>query len=78
MVAVQILRFQTRTGSLPATVEEAVFDPIQADRFDYVATGQGLFELTAVRDGHVVVYSSDQSLMQFVSNAQIVLERARP
>ncbi len=78
MVAVQILQFQSRTGTLPATAEEAVFDPIQADRFEYAVIGRGLFQLTAARDGHVVVYSSDQSLMRFVGNAQIVLERARP
>ena len=45
---------------------------------EYAVIGRGLFQLTAARDGHVVVYSSDQSLMQFVGNAQIVLERARP
>lgn len=78
MVAVQILRFQSRTGTLPATAEEAGFDPIQADRFEYTGTGGGIFRLTAERGDHVVVYSSDQSLAEFVNNAQAVLEGARP
>jgi len=78
MVAVQILRFQSAKGRLPITAEEAVFEPIQADRFEYVATGQDLFRLTATRDGHVVVYSSDQSLVEFASQARAVLERANP
>ena len=76
MVAVQILRFQSTTGNLPAVAEEAVIDPIRADRFEYTDIGRGIFTLTAVRDGHVVVYSSDQSLTEFLSNAQIVLEGA--
>ena len=78
MVAVQILRFQSRTGTLPATVEEAGSDPIPADRFEYAATGGGVFRLTAARGDHVVVYSSDQPLTELVSNAQVVLEGAKP
>ena len=76
MVAVQILRFQSATGTLPSVAEEAVIDPIRADRFEYADVGRGIFRLTAVRDGHVVVYSSDQSLTEFLSNAQIVLLNA--
>ncbi len=77
VLAVQILRFQSRTGTLPATVEAAGFDPIEADRFEYAATGD-LFQLTAVRGDHVLVYSSDQPLAEFVGGAQIVLEGAEP
>ena len=76
-VAVQILRFQSRTGTLPATLEEGGFDLVQADRFEYAATG-GTFRLTAGRGDQVVVYSSDQPLAEFVGNAQIVLEGAKP
>ena len=78
MVAVQILRFQSRTGTLPATVEEAGSDPIEADRFEYAVTGGGVFRLTAERGNHAVVYSSDQPLAEFVSEARAVLEGARP
>ena len=78
MVAVQILNFQSRTGRLPATVAEAVPDPIQADRFEYAATGPDVFRLTVVRGDQVVVYSSDQSLRELVGSAQIVLEGAVP
>ena len=78
MVAVQILRFQSRTGTLPATVEEAGSDPIEADRFEYAATGGGVFRLTAERGIHAVVSSSDQPLAEFASEARAVLEGARP
>ena len=78
MVAVQVLRFQSTTGRLPATVEEAVTDHIQADRFEYAVTGPDMFLLTAVRGDQVVVYSSDQSLTQLVGSAQLVLEGAHP
>lgn len=78
MVAVQIMRFQSSTGRLPITVEEAVSDPIRADHFEYAAVGPDLFQLTAERNGHVVVYWSDESLVEFVSNAQAVLERVNP
>ena len=78
MVAVQILRFQETMGRLPITAPEAVFDPIEADEFEYVARGRDLFQLSASRDGHVVVYSSDQSLMDFASQAQLGLEGGNP
>ena len=78
MVAVQILRFQSRTGTLPATAEEAVFDPIQADAFEYAVTREGIFRLTAAQGDHVVNYMSDQPLEEFVGNAQIFLEGAGP
>lgn len=78
MVAVQILQFQSRTGRLPAMMEEALSDPWQADRFEYAVMGEGIFKLTAARGNHVVVYSSDQSLAEFVNDAQIVLEGAKP
>ncbi len=78
MVAVRILNFQSEIGRLPSTVEEAVSSPIEADRFEYAAAGPDRFLLTAVRGDQVVVYSSDQSLRDFVGNSQIVLEGVNP
>ena len=70
--------FQSRTGNLPATVEQAVPDLFQADLLEYAVRGPDVFQLTAVRGDQEVVYSSDQLLSEFVGDAQIVLERPDP
>ena len=78
MVAVQILRFQERTGRLPATADEAVADSMTADRFEYALMRPDMFRLTAVRGDQVVVYSSDESLAELVGTSELVLEGANP
>jgi hypothetical protein len=70
VVARQVIVYRDTNGRLPSALVDALSDPAVGEDITYEPGPNGTFEISGVRNGLVVLYSSTTPLSQFVAGAR--------